>query len=599
MLEASSGQLCLPTLDERVTLYLRAVYGKSDFTREEYSEARKLILNAMAADFAAKPGISLSQEGPETLKPEPGDNPGKLIAISASLPTLLEGGRKYDAERPSSPAFLQDLAASYPGAAKRSLNPVASNRSLACALVRDGSVLTREEGEVVPIRRSSAVYRRRRFAFTSAAAAACVAIFLVTLPVVWVVDRNATGSQVAVQSSPSQQSDPVALAPPTHGAVAGVGASRPPEIAPVDQNSAGSQVAVGLSPAVSFDGTRTPGSTGVGVPLPDPSTSPGNATNGLGNATQLTLAAVPAAPLTMPPPTPLEAFRSGAQAPRQGKTDQAARKQHVPLPDATANPGDATKVLGNATPLAAAPAALLTMPPRLLLPPTPLEAFRSGTQALRQGKTDQAVIVLEYAAEQGVPGAIWKLGRMYADGDGVKMNKARAYDYFRRLTTMHADDGSSAPNARFLANAFVTLGLYNLDGIPGTLKADPNVAREMFRYAASYFADPEAQYYLGRLFLLGKGAPKDAIQAARWLRLSANKGDHRAQALLGGMLFNGEQVSRQASLGLFWLIVAKDAAGPDEGWITDMYSSAVAQVSESERALAHKYLEDWLKNRRE
>ena len=143
------------------------------------------------------------------------------------------------------------------------------------------------------------------------------------------------------------------------------------------------------------------------------------------------------------------------------------------------------------------------------------------------------------------------------------------------------------------------MGLYHLDGIPGTLKADPNVAREMFRYAASYFADPEAQYYLGRLFLLGKGAPKDAIQAARWLRLSANKGDHRAQALLGGMLFNGEQVSRQASLGLFWLIVAKDAAGPDEGWITDMYSSALAQASESERALAHKYLEDWLKNRRE
>src|SRR6478672_1561317 len=243
--------------------------------------------------------------------------------------------------------------------------------------------------------------------------------------------------------------------------------------------------AVGLSPAVSFDGTRTPGSTSVGVPLPDPSTSP----------------------------------------------------------------GDATNVLGNATPLAAVPAAPLTMPPRSLLPPTPLEAFRSGTQALRQGKTDQAVIELEYAAEQGVPGAIWKLGRMYADGDGVKMNKARAYDYFRRLTTMHADDGSSAPNARFLANAFVTLGLYHLDGIPGTLKADPNVAREMFRYAASYFADPEAQYYLGRLYLLGKGgAHKDAIQAARWLNLAADKGDHRAQALLGEMLSKGDGISRQAAL---------------------------------------------------
>ena len=281
------------------------------------------------------------------------------------------------------------------------------------------------------------------------------------------------------------------------------------------------------------------------------------------------------------------------------RAPEGAATVAVPMPDAASNLAPGNNPLGSASPLAAVPVAPLTMPPRAVMPTTPLEAFRSGTQALRQGKTDQAVMDLEYAAEQGVPGAIWKLGRMYADGDGVKMSKARAYDYFRRLTSIHADDSSGTPNARFLANAFVTLGQYYLDGIPGTLKADPNVAREMFRYAASYFGDPEAQYYLGRLYLFGKGAPKDAITAARWLVLSAKKGDHRAQALLGGMLFKGEEVSRQAARGLFWLIIAKDSAGPDESWITEMYSSAVAQANENERALAHKYLEDWLKDRRE
>lgn len=282
---------------------------------------------------------------------------------------------------------------------------------------------------------------------------------------------------------------------------------------------------------------------------------------------------------------------------------RAPEGSKMPLPDTIPSPAAGNASLGSATPLVAVPAAPpvapLTLPPRSAMPPTPLEAFRSGAQALRQGKTEQAVTELEYAAEQGVPGAIWKLGRMYADGDGVKMNKARAYEYFRRLTATHGDDSAGTPNARYLANAFVTLGLYHLDGIPGTLKADPNVAREMFRYAAAYFADPEAQYHLGRLYLLGKGAPKDAIQAARWLRLSANKGDHRAQALLGSMLFKGEDVSRQAALGLFWLIMAKDAATPDETWITDMYTSALAQASDTERAMARKYLEDWLKSRRE
>jgi TPR repeat protein len=119
----------------------------------------------------------------------------------------------------------------------------------------------------------------------------------------------------------------------------------------------------------------------------------------------------------------------------------------------------------------------------------------------------------------------------------------------------------------------------------------------MFRYAASYYADPEAQYYLGRLYLSGEGAPKDAIQAARWLRLSAEKGDHRAQALLGGMLFKGDEVPRQAGRGLFWLILAKDGAGPNEGWIADMYTSALAKANEGDRTLAHQYLEDWLKRR--
>jgi hypothetical protein len=294
--------------------------------------------------------------------------------------------------------------------------------------------------------------------------------------------------------------------------------------------------AFGLSPAVSFDGSRTPDGTAVAAPGAD--------------------------------------GRSGT--------------------DAAGNP------LGNATPLAAVPAApLTTTPPRSGLPASPQEAFRSGTQALRQGKTEQAVMELEYAAEQGVPGAIWKLGRMYADGDGVKTDKARAYEYFRRLTTAYGDDSSGTPHARYLANAFVALGQYYLEGIPGTLKSDPNLAREMFRYAAAYFADPEAQYYLGRLYLAGKGVTKDAIQAARWLRLSANKGDHRAQAVLGSMLFKGEEVSRQAALGLFWLIVAKDGAGPDEAWITDMYATALAEATDHERAMAHKYLEDWLKKRRE
>ena len=145
----------------------------------------------------------------------------------------------------------------------------------------------------------------------------------------------------------------------------------------------------------------------------------------------------------------------------------------------------------------------------------------------------------------------------------------------------------------------MSLGQIYLDGIPETsVKSDPTRARQMFSYAASYFADPDAQYQLARLFLDGTGGVKDARQGVEWLGLAANKGQYQAQAALGSILFEGTDVGRQAALGLFWLTVAKDAAAPSERWISDTYAHAFAQASDDERALAYRYLENWLRARR-
>ncbi|MCC6890111.1 MAG: sel1 repeat family protein [Hyphomicrobiales bacterium] len=241
------------------------------------------------------------------------------------------------------------------------------------------------------------------------------------------------------------------------------------------------------------------------------------------------------------------------------------------------------------------------------LPPgaaTPFDALRSGSRMLREGRVDQGLMALEYAAERGVPGAIWKLGRIYADGDGVSIDRKRAFEYFRNLTKAHAFDPPGTPHARFVANAFVTLGHFYLHGITDAdIRPDPVVAHGMFRHAASYFGDPEAQYQVGRMYLEGTGTPKDPVQASRWLRLAADVGQRNAQALLGSMLFKGNDVSRQAAMGLFWLTVAKDAVAkdggsPDDKWITDTYAAAFAQATQDERALALGYLEGWMRRRR-
>src|SRR3984893_8026419 len=204
-----------------------------------------------------------------------------------------------------------------------------------------------------------------------------------------------------------------------------------------------------------------------------------------------------------------------------------------------------------------------------------------------------------YAAEGVV--AQWKLGRMYAAGDGVAQDDLRAFDYFSRIANAHAEDSPSEPQAAIVANAFVALGRYYLNGIPNSkIKSDPERAREMFSYAASYFGNADAQYDLARLYLKGGGTSRDDFRyGARWLGLAAQKGQHQAQALLGQMLFNGDQLPRQAARGLMWLTLARDSAAPDETWIKESYNAAIAKASDDDRAMALQMLEHWVQGRKD
>lgn len=211
-----------------------------------------------------------------------------------------------------------------------------------------------------------------------------------------------------------------------------------------------------------------------------------------------------------------------------------------------------------------------------------------------------SLTALQYAAEGGHPIAQWRLGRMYADGDGVTQDDQRAFEYFSRIANAHAEDSPSAPQAAVVANAFVALGRYYLQGIPNSqIKRDAERAREMFSYAASYFGNADAQYDLARLYLKGIGAPHDVKYGARWLGLAAQKGQHEAQAMLGKMLFTGDQLPRQAARGLMWLTLARDAAQPDETWITESYNKAISKASEDDRAMALQMLEHWVQGRRD
>ncbi len=249
-----------------------------------------------------------------------------------------------------------------------------------------------------------------------------------------------------------------------------------------------------------------------------------------------------------------------------------------------------------------------SLDPQMLTPPANVpqapaarpvdEAFRTGARALRSGETAKGLDALSYAAAQGHAVAQWKLGRIYADGDGVTRDDAKAFQYFSNIANSHAEDYPGTPQARFVANAFVALGTYYLVGIPvAGVARDQERARDMFSYAASYFGDAEAQYRLGRLYLDGIDGHRDPRSAGRWLALAAQKGQFEAQALLGQLLFRGDDgIQRQPARGLMWLTLARDgAAKPEDKWVVDMHEEVFAEASRDEQAKAFSYLEKWLK----
>jgi uncharacterized protein len=222
------------------------------------------------------------------------------------------------------------------------------------------------------------------------------------------------------------------------------------------------------------------------------------------------------------------------------------------------------------------------------------EALRAGVREYNAGDKEGAARALEYAAGQGHALALWKLGRMYAEGDGVPHDDLKAFEFFSRIADASTDEGGDSQNAAVTGSAFTALGLYFLEGIKGSyVRPNPERAYDMFNYAASYYGDPNAQYNLARLYLDGNGVEADPRQAARWFNLAAEKGHHPAQALLGDMLVNGAGgLPQQRVKGLVWLSLARDGVQTrKDEWIVALYEKNWAAATPDDRTEAQTQLQ--------
>ena len=222
------------------------------------------------------------------------------------------------------------------------------------------------------------------------------------------------------------------------------------------------------------------------------------------------------------------------------------------------------------------------------------EAYRQGVSSIKSGQIGSAVPPLEYAATRGVLGAQLKLARLYAKGRGVPKDDAKAFHFYRHIADQYADIPPSSPIARYVGEAFCALGRYYVGGIATMpLQPDPHYAAGLFRHAGAYFGDAEAQYRLGRLYIVGSGVEKNQTIAANWLAMAARKQHAGAQAVLGEMLWRGEGVSQLQARGLALLMLANNNATPngeDAEWIGQSYETTLALADKATRKQAEALL---------
>lgn len=232
-----------------------------------------------------------------------------------------------------------------------------------------------------------------------------------------------------------------------------------------------------------------------------------------------------------------------------------------------------------------------------LLPP----AHQSGALNAAQGMADlldgagggvsrdELLAALESAADAGQPIALWRLGVMYENGEGVQKDEVKAFSYYSRIANDNANTPPRSLEADIVAQSFLKVGEYFRKGLPDAgIKQDSDRSHALMMHAATYFGDADAQYQVGKLFLDENELGRHPLQSARWLSLAARKGHPSAQALLGELLFNGEGLERQPIEGLMWLSIAYERArGTDaELEIQDKLNTAMSVATPEQRASA-------------
>ena len=174
-----------------------------------------------------------------------------------------------------------------------------------------------------------------------------------------------------------------------------------------------------------------------------------------------------------------------------------------------------------------------------------MEDFQDGEDAYYRGDYTTALKKSRPLAEQGHARAQYRLGVMYATGQGVQQSDLEAVKWFRKAfkkLQLLAEQGD--------VSAQFSLGgmYYNGWGV----QQDYAGAVEWYRKAADQ-GDEMSQYNLGAMYADGQGVPKDDTEAVKWYRKAAQQGNVSAQNKLGWMYATGQGVQKDDVEAVKWV----------------------------------------------
>lgn len=148
-----------------------------------------------------------------------------------------------------------------------------------------------------------------------------------------------------------------------------------------------------------------------------------------------------------------------------------------------------------------------------------------------------AEIYLSLKESDLTPEAMYRLGILYEEGNGVARDDAQAVYWYQ-----------VAANAGY-SYAMFNLGMMYYGGT-GILQ-NYNKAIEWYQKAAEA-GDSDGMYYLATMYRKGEGVSKNFGEAIKWFQKSAETGDSDAMCALGHMYKKGEGISQDFGKAMEW-----------------------------------------------